>query len=438
MDNVPSGCLQIADCDWKLSTMLSRGGQSGEEVVAALDRHDQRRRSGVPTVSVLVGPTASTIRMVRQWADAVSRSAVLVRPGERDSESVVVLWMNKLAENHDLGAAAIRWLARRMDRAAESLERSLRLMTPYEVAMFLESVLPLESETPVERVGRSLVEWAAAGTQSGNSGLAADLDLLLEGRGRPWIRVFGAMGDLVPPECLPVLVLRSAEQNVAGLEGIARLLAELAVAQPGAALALLVERELFDSYVALAPASRAKALVRESVIIMARPDLVAAADSLRAPVAFQEFTSDDRVVNDLESGILNLQSEKPVPNDDDQARSAAERFLYENLESVAETAGLFELNGTLDFHFGLNRWIEVDLLARMLKLAVEVDGYHHFTDPEAFRRDRRKDLELQKNGYLVVRVLADDVVQRLEEVMDTIVAAVAFRRVEAISLEAKS
>ena len=84
------------------------------------------------------------------------------------------------------------------------------------------------------------------------------------------------------------------------------------------------------------------------------------------------------------------------------------------------------------------RWIEVDLLARSLKLAVEVDGYHHFHDPAAFRRDRRKDLELQKHGYLVVRVLADDVGQRLEEVMETIVAGVAFRRVEANSLEAKS
>ena len=87
---------------------------------------------------------------------------------------------------------------------------------------------------------------------------------------------------------------------------------------------------------------------------------------------------------------------------------------------------------------GQTRWIEVDLVARSLKLAVEVDGYHHFQDPEAYRRDRRKDLELQKHGYLVVRVLADDVVERLEEVMDTILAAVAFRRAASISLEAKS
>ena len=63
-----------------------------------------------------------------------------------------------------------------------------------------------------------------------------------------------------------------------------------------------------------------------------------------------------------------------------------------------------------------------------MKLVVELDGYHHFQDPEAFRRDRRKDLELQKRGYLVVRILAADVVKRLEDLMDTILKAVAFRR----------
>ena len=124
-------------------------------------------------------------------------------------------------------------------------------------------------------------------------------------------------------------------------------------------------------------------------------------------------------------------------DDDDPARSAAERFLFEQLESLPETAGLFELNGTLDFRFGPTQWIEVDLVARSFKLAVEIDGYYHFQDPEAYRRDRRKDLELQTHGYLVVRVLADDVVERFEEVKNTILAAVAFRREASMGLEVK-
>ena len=52
---------------------------------------------------------------------------------------------------------------------------------------------------------------------------------------------------------------------------------------------------------------------------------------------------------------------------------------------------------------------------------------HHFRDADAYRRDRRKDLELQRRGYLVVRVLADDVVRRLEEILETILGLVAHR-----------
>ena len=90
--------------------------------------------------------------------------------------------------------------------------------------------------------------------------------------------------------------------------------------------------------------------------------------------------------------------------------------------------GLFQLNATLEFPFGPGREIEVDFLARSLALVIEIDGYYHFQDPEAYRRDRRKDLELQKRGYLVLRILAADVVERLEEVLDTMIAAVAFCR----------
>ena len=72
--------------------------------------------------------------------------------------------------------------------------------------------------------------------------------------------------------------------------------------------------------------------------------------------------------------------------------------------------------------------MEVDLAASQLALAVEIDGYYHFQNADAYRRDRRKDFELQKQGFLVVRVLADDVVRRLEDVLDQILAAIASLR----------
>ncbi len=71
----------------------------------------------------------------------------------------------------------------------------------------------------------------------------------------------------------------------------------------------------------------------------------------------------------------------------------------------------------------------MDLLAAPFRLVVELDGsYYHLRDSAAYRRDRRKDWELQRRGYLVLRFLSDDVVERLEEILDTILAAVELRR----------
>ena len=114
--------------------------------------------------------------------------------------------------------------------------------------------------------------------------------------------------------------------------------------------------------------------------------------------------------------------------DSDQARSAAERFLFEMLEACPETAGLFELNGRLDFSFGGSHAMEIDLGSRELRVAIEIDGYYHFLDSDAYRRDRRKDLELQQRGWLVLRFLADDVVPRQEDILRTVIRSVHQRR----------
>jgi very-short-patch-repair endonuclease len=420
---------------WNKSTMISLNRQSDEAVAAALNHHDQRRRHGTPTISVLVGPIVPSLHLFSCWAKTRSRPVVNVRLENAELEAVIVLWVDELVKKHDLGAAAVEWLAQRLNRDAGGLARSLRLMTSHELGVFLELSLPLESGTSVEIIGRHLIEYAATGIEPGSSRLAPNLDLLLEGHGRPWIRVFSAVGELIDLDCLPVLVMSLAKPSVCELERIARLLAELAVAQPRSGLVLLVQQDPFDSFVRLAPASRAKALLLESIVNLGGEDLSVTAGSDSTSVESGESTRDDSVANALESAISDLQlTESAFDNDD--ARSAAERFLFERLESVAETAGLFKLNVKLDFDFGSNRWMEVDLATSTLKLAIEVDGYHHFMGPEAFRRDRRKDLELQKHGYLVVRVLAEDVVERLEEVMDTILATVAFRRAAAIHLGA--
>ena len=64
--------------------------------------------------------------------------------------------------------------------------------------------------------------------------------------------------------------------------------------------------------------------------------------------------------------------------------------------------------------------MEVDLLCSEAHLAIELDGAQHLGDAESYRRDRRKDALLQKNGYTILRFLTEDVGKHLDEVLDSI------------------
>jgi hypothetical protein len=386
---------------------------------SGLDRHEERRRAGVPTVSVLAGPIGPALEWTGSWAADLDRPMVLVRPEQADIEGLVVAWVDRLAAGRDLIDSAVAWLADRLNLPAGLLGRRLRAMSDYEVAILFDSTVHGVSETGVELVTFRLIELAARGLRGSGPGLAPELDTLLDGRGQPGIRLFRALGEFVPPECSPVLIVAPSRQDVSQLEGLARLLAAMAEAQPQATLVLIVEPARLDAYLDQASESRAKALLRSSIIAVKDAEGSEREDEAADP---RSPIRDPRsAIPDPRSPIRDLESQ-------DDARSAAERFLFDLLDALPETAGLFELNTTLDFPFGPGRPIEVDLLARSLRLVIEIDGYYHFQDSEAYRRDRRKDLELQKRGFLVLRILADDVVERLEELLETLLSAVAFCR----------
>jgi very-short-patch-repair endonuclease len=59
-----------------------------------------------------------------------------------------------------------------------------------------------------------------------------------------------------------------------------------------------------------------------------------------------------------------------------------------------------------------------------------VDGAQHLEDVDAYRRDRRKDLFLQENGYFVLRFLAEDIGKNLDDVLDAILRTLASRQRE--------
>jgi superfamily II DNA or RNA helicase/very-short-patch-repair endonuclease len=110
-----------------------------------------------------------------------------------------------------------------------------------------------------------------------------------------------------------------------------------------------------------------------------------------------------------------------------RARSTSEAFLFRRLETLAATRGRFRLNATLPIPFDNQGRMEVDLLDFKAKLAIEVDGLQHLSDPAAYRRDRRKDALLQENGYFVLRFLAPDLGRELDATLNAILRAVAHR-----------
>jgi very-short-patch-repair endonuclease len=111
-----------------------------------------------------------------------------------------------------------------------------------------------------------------------------------------------------------------------------------------------------------------------------------------------------------------------------RARSATEAFLYRRLETLPEISGRFRLNSELPIPFDGNGRMEVDLVCDDARVAIELDGQQHLDGAEAYRRDRRKDLLLQENGYFVLRFLAKDVGKHLDTVLDAIMRALAHRR----------
>lgn len=107
-----------------------------------------------------------------------------------------------------------------------------------------------------------------------------------------------------------------------------------------------------------------------------------------------------------------------------RARSTSEAFLFRRLESLPETEGRFTLNQELPIPFDGWGNMEVDLIDTEARLVIELDGGQHFSNRDAYRRDRRKDALLQEHGYFVLRFLVEDVGKRLDQVLDAILRVI--------------
>lgn len=273
---------------------------------AILDRHAFRRKTGIPTVSLLVGPMGASGRAWRRWAATTARSVVLAQGDSFPSAQ----WIQAVAEQIDIPKAALHRLAFRCERDPDQFAAEWRDKTPADQERFWNTYSRNQEDDLLLDVVRLVAEFDSPGTT-------------ISGSNDPNERLVPTIVQLTPSAILPsVLFVFNPTDD---LTAIGKTAAKWAVRVPALPIAIAVPENTWDLFVDTAPDSQVKALLREGL--------------LRVP--------------------------------------------------VMEPAAL----------------------------------YFHFVDPASYRRDRLKDWELQRRGFLVLRFLADDVISKIDTIRDRILDA---------------
>jgi hypothetical protein len=400
-----------------------------------LDRHQRRREQAIPTVSVLSGPVGLGVRRWRAWA--ARRGFAVVALSVTDVREIVSAWLRSLAAARDLAADAVAWLARVTGQDPDEVRRAAGL-TGNDFEWFWRG-LPIPSDLVGPAAVCRLILGETGDQASPNRTAARVLGAITAGLIPVDLQVVASLAAIVPGAVLPTVLLTPPEADSAALwlSEAACLLAGLAASVPSLAVALAAEVPAVEALSRTGAPGHTLAVLREGFVPVESLGEADVVERLRAagvaptPVAAARRMAKDGASEELALAFAEAArrtGRSATPEEEDAARSAAERFLFERLETLPTTAGLFAPNQRLDFRHGPAP-AEADLFAASLRLVIELDGsYFHLRDPAAYRRDRRKDWELQRRGYLVLRFLSEDVVERLEEILDTILAAVELRR----------
>jgi very-short-patch-repair endonuclease len=381
----------------------------------ALDRQARRRAEGIATLSVLEGPGERGQALWSQWA--ARRGWTVVEVSGEDPHAAALDWARALAASRDLGADAEVLATFSLTAANPRHTPVFTGKTAHERRVLLDALPPPPAlPEPTWALCKALVigrETVAPGglPPAVSAALARNLGAGLR-----------ALHALLPPGKAPVL--RVPVGPAPACRGL-HVAGALSVAVPALAVACGVTAEALGAFLA-GGETRLKALVREGTLTVPRApsDVQGAMATLRT--LEREAGSEARRASAAEVALAVLTGAGDAG--EDRARSKAEAYLRDRLEEHPGTTGLFELNVRLRPE-DKGSW-EVDLLCRSLRIAVEIDGYFHFQDPERFRRDRRKDLDLQRAGYWVYRLLATDVLSRLEHILHTLDTLIEARKRE--------
>jgi hypothetical protein len=400
-----------------------------------LNRHQNRRNNGIPTISVLTGPVGISMYHWRKWAESYQRKVIFLY--QSDIKAFVTLWIMNICRERFFYNHSLAFIANRIGENLTKVSTQISQKTKFEMELFFQQAFRGGMDD-TELICRYIIEKEIDKTPPKD---IADEILHIFGKEDSQIRTFIATTRIISDHELPAIMLsvKDRKNNAAFITNASKTLEKIALVKIDLPISLAIHKSDYNSFLKEAPETRSKALCKESVIQIEglqtenintiigispqkdRPSLIKSIDCLASDGATEELINDFKkaasYITDQYSDDIQLES---------KARSAAEQFLFNRLETLPETHGVFELNAKLDFKFG-SKWAETDLVSKELKLAVEIDGYYHFKNSDSFRNDRLKDLTLQKHGYMVMRFLATDVVERLEHILETIKEMMKFR-----------
>jgi very-short-patch-repair endonuclease len=400
---------------------MSTARNQNRIVYSDLNRDDILRSAGHPVLAVIEGEPAQSRATLRAWARDQNRGFLDWPNDSTDSGRL----LQSVSAAPEIGEELFEALAAYGDLSAPQLRELLCTGGQRERDLCLQRLsLPRDHRAALLQ----------AFVLSGGSLLPQQILPHLPPSVEP-LDLLASLAAILPPGLAPVscFTCRDPEPEVKWLGAQAARLEALIQESPALPVVLCVRTEAWERYLDTAKESRAKALCRQGHIPLIQPESVPAPRQLtgaaraRAMLACLTQTLEVRLAEAaLDRAERVRRTRRDAPQEQrDIARSAQEAFLYRVLEAYTLTQGRFRLNQPVKV--AGERTMEVDLLSETLRIALEVDGYYHFQETAAFRRDRRKDFRLQREGYLVLRVLAEDVVPRLEEVLDLIITAVVYR-----------
>ena len=396
-----------------------------------LDWHQGRRAGGIPTVTTLAGPVNLAVRVWRAWANPRPVSVVRTAHNLHD---LAAAWAGDALSVGPGRDRARAWLARVTNRPLAAVIQDTDRATRYDLDTLWRS-LPLDTTGPTARAAFLLLAAHAAGIPPDPAEFVRELSAGERTAGP--LDVFrGLVGLCAEDQWLALLVAPGAEAPPGWFAQVIALLEAVATAVPALPIAVAVPQAACEAVTADA-SSRAGAIAREGFVAvegLAESELdaqlrEAGINPLPPPATLRRLVADGLTDEGARAFVDAARAVRsPTPADvESDFRSVHEQFLFEQLEAMPETAGLFRPNAALPFHHG-PRAAEADLLAARLKLVVEVDGGYYHLNQQQYRRDRRKDVLYQRHGYFVLRFLAEDVVDDLEAILTAILDAVALRR----------